>query len=69
MIKKICQEAKMRKNILHDENQYLNMIETVIEENNEFIGRNGKTLSIFGGVMHFDLTDNKLPLLTTKISI
>ena len=28
--------------------------------------RNGKTLSIFGGVMHFDLTDNKLPLLTTK---
>ena len=66
MIKKICQETKMRKNILHDENQYLNMIETIIEENNEFIGRNGKTLSIFGGVMHFDLTDNKLPLLTTK---
>lgn len=66
MIKKICQEAKMRENILHDENQYLNMIETVIEENNEFIGRNGNTLSIFGGIMHFDLTNNKLPLLTTK---
>ena len=66
MIKKINKKTKIRKNNFHDENQYLNMIETVIEENNEYIGRNGKTLSIFGGVMHFDLTNNKLPLLTTK---
>ena len=36
MIKNLSR-SKNEKNILHDENQYLNMIETVIEENNEFI--------------------------------
>jgi thymidylate synthase len=31
-----------------------------------FIGRNGKTLSIFGSSMHFSLEDNTIPFMTTK---
>ena len=37
-----------------------------MEENTEFIGRNGKTLAVFGSSMHFSLENNNIPLLTTK---
>lgn len=37
-----------------------------MEENSEFIGRNGKTLAVFGSSMHFSLENNNIPLLTTK---
>ena len=50
----------------HGEYQYLNLIHDIIEENNEHIGRNGRTISIFGAAMVFSLDQGLLPLLTTK---
>jgi|TARA_E500000178_G_C16884993_1_gene690812 thymidylate synthase len=66
MLKNCLKSNKYRNNLYHDENQYLNLIESIIEENNEFIGRNGSTLSVFGAAMHFNLENNIIPLLTTK---
>ena len=50
----------------HPENQYLNLIEQIIDNGTWEEGRNGKTLSIFGTAMHFSLQNNKIPILTTK---
>ena len=66
MLKRLCKQNKLRNNTDNEENQYLNLIEDILNENNEFIGRNGKTLSIFGSCMHFTLENNKVPFLTTK---
>jgi thymidylate synthase len=51
---------------LHEEHQYLNLIENIIENGFSQNGRNGDTLSIFGHSMRFSLKDNKIPILTTK---
>ena len=50
----------------HEEYQYLDLVDNIL--NNGFIeeGRNGKTKSIFGSCMRFSLKDNKMPILTTK---
>ena len=66
MLKKSLESIKFRKGCYHEENQYLNLIDDIISENQEFIGRNGKTLSVFGAAMHFSLENNTIPFLTTK---
>tara|TARA_B100000787_G_C16198369_1_gene302776 strand:+ start:5133 stop:6050 length:918 start_codon:yes stop_codon:yes gene_type:complete len=66
MLKKICASNKIKDDVYHEENQYLNLINDILKDGDEFIGRNGRTLSIFGGVMHFDLSNNTMPILTTK---
>ena len=75
MLKKRLQLMKIKKfntdlsddiEIEHDENQYLNLIDDILEENSTFIGRNGNTLSIFGSSMHFSLENNTIPFMTTK---
>lgn len=50
----------------HEEYQYLNLIHDVLEHGSLEEGRNGFTRSVFGSVMQFDLTDSKIPILTTK---
>jgi thymidylate synthase len=50
----------------HEEYQYLNIIEDIIENGTWEEGRNGKTKSIFGSSMRFSLKDGKIPILTTK---
>ena len=50
----------------HEEYQYLNNIENIIENGTWEEGRNGKTKSIFGASMRFSLKDGKIPILTTK---
>jgi thymidylate synthase len=50
----------------HEEYQYLNLIENIIENGFWEEGRNGKTKSIFGNSMRFSLKDGKIPILTTK---
>ena len=71
MISIICKEMKKGKNeegreVIHDEYQYLNLIKQ-INENGELIeGRNGITKTVIGSVMHFNLRDNIVPILTTK---
>ena len=50
----------------HEEFQYLRLISEINTHGSMEEGRNGKAKTIFGSGMHFDLSDNKLPLLTTK---
>jgi thymidylate synthase len=49
-----------------EEQQYLNLIRTVLETGELEEGRNGATKSIFGHTMRFSLKDGRIPLLTTK---
>ena len=50
----------------HEEYQYLNIIENILENGFWEEGRNGKTKSIFGNSMRFSLSNGKIPILTTK---
>ena len=50
----------------HEEYQYLNLLENILENGTWDEGRNGKTKSIFGHTMRFSLQNGKIPILTTK---
>ena len=50
----------------HEEYQYLNLIQNILENGTWEEGRNGKTKSIFGASMRFSLKDCSIPILTTK---
>ena len=50
----------------HEEYQYLQLLETILENGTWEEGRNGLTKSTFGSSMHFTLKDGKIPILTTK---
>jgi thymidylate synthase len=50
----------------HDENQYLELINTILEKGTAENTRNGMVKSYFGYSMRFSLKDGTLPLLTTK---
>ena len=72
MLKKTLINNKQRHNRyndVHDENQYLNLIEDILEENEEFVGRNGTTYAVFGCAMHFSLYDNIVPFNNKKVSL
>jgi len=49
-----------------EEQQYLNLIQNILDNGYWETGRNGKTKSIFGASMRFSLANNKIPILTTK---
>jgi len=49
-----------------EENQYLNLIESILKNNNLEEGRNGKVYVNFGTSMRYKLTNYIIPLLTTK---
>lgn len=66
MLKKVLQNNKYRNNVYHEENQYINLIDDILNENTEFVGRNGNTKAIFGSAMHFSLQENSVPFLTSK---
>jgi thymidylate synthase len=50
----------------HEEYQYLNHIDNILENGTWEEGRNGRTKTIFGSSMRFSLKDGKIPILTTK---
>jgi len=50
----------------HEEYQYLNLLNDILENGIMEKGRNGNTLSVFGSAMHFSLENGKIPILTTK---
>jgi thymidylate synthase len=62
-IKKLIRYILMNNN---DEQQYLDLIKTIIEHGYNETGRNGDVKALFGATMRFDLTNNKIPILTTK---
>jgi len=57
---------KTSENDRHEEYQYINLIKHIVTKGTMENGRNGNALTVFGGAMHFDLNDGKIPLLTTK---
>ena len=66
MLKKALLSLKERNDSFHDENQYLNLIQDILNEGIIENTRNGFTKAVFGSAMHFSLEDNKIPLMTTK---
>lgn len=66
MLKKLCGYNKLRVGVMHDEHQYLNLIEDILTSGKEQEGRNGVTKAIFGTAMHFSLKDGVVPFMTTK---
>ena len=51
---------------MHQEQQYLDLIKNILDNGTWEEGRNGRTKSIFGNMMRFDLTNGQIPILTTK---
>lgn len=52
--------------MIHEEYQYLELIERILKTGSLETGRNGNTKSVFGNMMRFTLRDGIIPLLTTK---
>lgn len=52
--------------IIHPEEQYLNLVNELLEEGNVETGRNGDTYCNIGSAMYFSLDNNSIPILTTK---
>ena len=50
----------------HEEYQYLNLLDNILENGTWEEGRNGRVKSIFGHSMRFSLENGKIPILTTK---
>lgn len=51
---------------VHEEFQYLRLINDILDHGSMEEGRNGKAKTVFGAAMHFDLSNNIIPVLTTK---
>jgi thymidylate synthase len=51
---------------LHQEQQYLDLIQTIVNRGSPEEGRNGKVYTTFGNMMRFSLKDGLWPLITTK---
>ena len=73
MIRRLCEankhdliEDREKTNEKHDEYQYINLIRDISNHGELIKGRNGSTYVVYGGIMHFSLNNNVLPLLTTK---
>ena len=54
------------KNRQHEEYQYLNLLQDILDNGHYENGRNGITKCVFGSAMHFSLENGKIPILTTK---
>jgi thymidylate synthase len=50
----------------HEEQQYLDLVRSILVNGHVEQGRNGVTKSIFGSSMRFSLKNGKIPILTTK---
>lgn len=66
MLKRLSEINKMRNDIYHEENQYLNLIDDILSHGTIEEGRNGIVKSVFGASMHFSLINNNIPILTSK---
>jgi thymidylate synthase len=62
----VTDKASFFLNKPHEEYQYINLIQNIIENGTWEEGRNGRTKSIFGNMMRFSLKNGQIPILTTK---
>lgn len=51
---------------MHEEYQYLNLIDDILKNGSYEKTRNGNTYTRFGAMMRYSLKDNIIPILTTK---
>ncbi len=66
MLRSALEHLKTRGAAQHDENQYLNLVEAVLDRGRVEMGRNGNVFADSGAAMHFSLAEGTLPLFTTK---
>ena len=67
MLKRALNNLKKgEKGDINDEYQYISLIKDILTEGKMIEGRNGKALTIFGSAMHFNLSNNRIPILTSK---
>ena len=69
MLKRVLEQSSKKiegGSVIHDENQYLNLIKDILNYGDLVKGRNGNTKTIIGSSMHFSLENGVIPLLTTK---
>ena len=50
----------------NSDEQYIDLIKNIIDHGYNENGRNGNVKALFGATMRFDLTNNIIPLITTK---
>lgn len=63
---KISENIFKNLNKNHEEHQYLQLLENILDNGTWVEGRNGKTKCLFGNSMRFSLKDGQIPILTTK---
>lgn len=66
MLKRLTENNKQKGDCIHDENQYLHLINDILEHGDMVEGRNGFAKTVIGSAMHFSLENGKIPILTTK---
>ena len=58
---------RRRTKVRHPEYQYLDLLDRVLEKGDERVDRTGVgTLSLFGELLRFDLSNGQVPIMTTK---
>ena len=65
-LQNIKKKAYQEGEYIHDEHQYLSLINDIIDVGDKINGRNGVALTVGGCAMHFSLEHGRIPLLTTK---
>jgi thymidylate synthase len=55
-----------KNNDYHEEYQYLNLLQDLMQDGTLEEGRNGAVQTAIGSAMHFSLENGKIPILTTK---
>ncbi len=66
MLKRSLLKIKEKNGKIHDENQYITLIQDIINYGTMVEGRNGNALTTYGAAMHFNLENYIVPVLTTK---
>ena len=66
MLKRTSINNKIKNGNQHDEYQYINLINDILNYGTLEESRNGNAYTVFGSSMHFSLENNVVPFMTTK---
>jgi thymidylate synthase len=66
MLKRTSVINKIKSGNQHDEYQYINLIDDILNYGTLEESRNGSAYTVFGSSMHFSLENNIVPFMTTK---